>query len=106
MHQQLRVCYLGCDSAGQYAGLELCATTSAYVDFTTANTDWKGRMLYTFSTVAFEWFIDSNITAKMTLKPAGLYVGGTLVSASDKRLKWNEKPLVNALDIINKLEPV
>ena len=63
-------------------------------------------MLYTFSTVAFEWFIDSNGTAKMTLKPAGLYVGGTLVSASDKRLKFNEKPLVNALDIINKLEPV
>jgi hypothetical protein len=63
-------------------------------------------MLYTFSTVAFEWFIDSYWTAKVTLKPAGLYVGGTLVSASDKRLKWNEKPLVKALDISNKLEPV
>ena len=36
----------------------------------------------------------------------GLYIGATLVSASDKRLKFNEKPLVNALDIINKLEPV
>ena len=66
----------------------------------------KGRMLYTFSTVAFEWFIDSNWTAKLALKPAGLYVGGTLVSASDKRLKWNDKPLTNAFDIMNKLEPV
>ena len=42
----------------------------------------------------------------MTLQSSGLYVGGTLASASDKRLKFNEKPLSNALDIINKLEPV
>ena len=28
------------------------------------------------------------------------------MSASDKRLKFNEKPLINALDVINKLEPV
>ena len=42
-------CYLGCDSAGQYAGLELCAITSAYIDFITANTGWKCRMfLYVF----------------------------------------------------------
>ena len=33
-------------------------------------------------------------------------VGGTFVSASDKRLKFNEKPLTNALDVINQLEPV
>ena len=36
----------------------------------------------------------------------GLPVGGTFVSASDKRLKFHDKPLVNALDVINKLEPV
>ncbi|MFM7985840.1 MAG: tail fiber domain-containing protein [Candidatus Fonsibacter sp.] len=42
----------------------------------------------------------------MTLNYSGLSVGGTFVSASDKRLKFNEKPLTNALDIINKLEPV
>ena len=42
----------------------------------------------------------------MTLKSAGLYLGATLVSASDKRLKFNEKPLVNALDMIRKLKPV
>ncbi|MFM7981504.1 MAG: tail fiber domain-containing protein [Candidatus Fonsibacter sp.] len=33
-------------------------------------------------------------------------VGGTFVSASDKRLKFNDRPLSNALDIIKKLEPV
>ena len=43
---------------------------------------------------------------KMKLNSVGLYVSGILVSSSDKRLKFNEKPLVNALDIINRLEPV
>ena len=42
----------------------------------------------------------------MSLAAGGLYVGGTLASASDKRLKWNEQPLANAWDIIDKLEPV
>ncbi|MFM7987669.1 MAG: tail fiber domain-containing protein [Candidatus Fonsibacter sp.] len=41
----------------------------------------------------------------MILNNTGLSVGGTLVSASGKRLKFNEKPLTNALDVINKLEP-
>ena len=42
----------------------------------------------------------------MSLNSYGLSVGGTFVSASDKRLKSNDKPLVNALDVINRLEPV
>ena len=42
----------------------------------------------------------------MTLAAGGRYVSGTFASASDKRLKWNEQPLANALDIINKPEPV
>ncbi|MFM7986027.1 MAG: hypothetical protein ACKPKO_42610 [Candidatus Fonsibacter sp.] len=43
---------------------------------------------------------------KMQLNSTGLYVGGSLVSSSDKRLKFNEKPLINALDVISKLEPL
>ena len=39
----------------------------------------------------------------MTLAASGLYVGGTLVYYSDKQLKFNEKPLVNALGLINRL---
>ena len=35
-----------------------------------------------------------------------LYVGGVQITASDRRLKLNEKPLVNALAVINRLEPV
>jgi hypothetical protein len=50
--------------------------------------------------------IVDSLIAKMALKSAGLYIGATLVSASDKRLKFNEQPLTNALDIINKLKPV
>ncbi|MFM7989456.1 MAG: tail fiber domain-containing protein [Candidatus Fonsibacter sp.] len=45
-------------------------------------------------------------TAKSTLNSSGLSVGGTLVSASDQRLKLNAKPLTNALDVINQLGPV
>ena len=42
----------------------------------------------------------------MTLNSSGLSVGGTFVSARDKRLKFNEKPFSNALEVITKLEPV
>ncbi|MFM7985205.1 MAG: tail fiber domain-containing protein [Candidatus Fonsibacter sp.] len=42
----------------------------------------------------------------MALNSSGLSVGGTFVSASDKRMKFNEKPLTNALDVVNQLEPV
>ena len=42
----------------------------------------------------------------MELAHSGLCENGVLTSSSDKRLKFNEKPLVNALDIINRLEPV
>ena len=66
----------------------------------------QGRMVYRSASSQFEWMVGDSYTAKMTLKSAGLYVGATLVSASDNRLKFNEKPLVNALDIIGKLEPV
>ncbi|MFM7990199.1 MAG: hypothetical protein ACKPKO_63875, partial [Candidatus Fonsibacter sp.] len=98
-------CYLGRDS-NYSAALELCGVNAAYVDFTTAGTDMKGRFMYSYSITQFDWFIASSFTSNMALKYAGLYLGATLVSASDKRLKFNEKPLVNALNIINKLEPV
>ncbi|MFM7985354.1 MAG: hypothetical protein ACKPKO_39180, partial [Candidatus Fonsibacter sp.] len=96
-------CYLGRDQ-NNWAALELCSVTAAYVDFTTAGTDMKGRFMYSFSTSQFDLYIA--ISSNMTLNTACLYLGATLVSASDKRLKFNEKPLINALDVINKLEPV
>ena len=42
----------------------------------------------------------------MSLTHAGLYVAGPYTNSSDKRLKFNEKPLSNALNVISKLEPV
>ena len=42
----------------------------------------------------------------MALTASGLTVVGTITPSSDKRLKFNEKPLVNALGVINKLVPV
>ena len=47
-----------------------------------------------------------NAALIMTLNSAGLTVHGTVTPTSDKRLKFNDKPIVNALNIISKLEPV
>ena len=52
-----------------------------------------------------DWTVNCG-SSKIPLNSGGLSVGGTFVAASDKRLKFNDKPLVNALDVINKLEPV
>ncbi|MFM7985287.1 MAG: hypothetical protein ACKPKO_38810, partial [Candidatus Fonsibacter sp.] len=81
-------------------------TFQTYIDFTEPNVDFKGRIIYSNGANDFQFCINSVSTAKMTLNSSGLSVGGTFVSASDKRLKFNEKPLTNALDIIKKLEPV
>ena len=42
----------------------------------------------------------------MTLNATGLSVVGTITPCSDNRLKFNEKPIINALAIISRLEPV
>ena len=66
----------------------------------------KGRMQYTNSTAQFDWYINCTLATSKILNSSGLSVGGTFVPASDKRLKFNEKPLTNALDVISRLEPV
>ena len=48
----------------------------------------------------------TSATLRMTLKTEGLSVVGTVSQSSDKRLKFNEKPIMNALAIITRLEPV
>ncbi|MFM7983316.1 MAG: tail fiber domain-containing protein, partial [Candidatus Fonsibacter sp.] len=60
----------------------------------------------TVSTAQYEWLLGGSFTVRMGLNTTGLTVNGTITPSSDKRLKFNEKPIVNALDIINKLEPV
>ena len=91
------------NNCGGYAHIDLAGSstsTGGYIDFTVAGTDSQGRMVYRHASSQFEWNIADRGTPKMTLKSSGLYIGATLVSASDKRLKFKEKPLVNALDII------
>ena len=67
----------------------------------------KGRMQYTNSTAQFDWYINSTLaTSKMILNSSGLSVGGTFVPAIENILKFNKKPLMNALDVISRLEPV
>ncbi|MFM7978399.1 MAG: tail fiber domain-containing protein, partial [Candidatus Fonsibacter sp.] len=66
----------------------------------------KSRILYDHSANELRHCVASSLTANMALNSSGLSVGGTFVPASDKRLKFNEKPLGNALDVISKLAPV
>ncbi|MFM7987879.1 MAG: tail fiber domain-containing protein, partial [Candidatus Fonsibacter sp.] len=90
--------------------MELCGSNSGmcYIDFTTVNVDARGRFSYALSNNQYEWSVLNGTASasKMILNTTGLSVGGTLVSASDKRLEFNEKPLTNALDVIKQLEPV
>jgi hypothetical protein len=97
--------YIGLDNTSA-GGIEICSSFLQYIDFTVPSSDFKGRMVYNNNDSSFAWHVGGSGTAKMTLNATALYVGGTTVSSSDKRLKFNEKPLTNALDVINRLEPV
>ena len=51
------------------AGIELCSTSSQYIDFTIASSDYKGRMIYSNTDSSFNWHVGGSATAKMTLNP-------------------------------------
>ena len=75
--------------------------------FTATNTDWlRDVCLYACSSAQFDWYTGSNGTSMMTLKLVGLCLSATFVSARYNRLQFNEKPLVNALDVSRNLEQV
>jgi hypothetical protein len=81
--------YVGLDSAAA-GGLEICCSSSAYIDFATINNDCKGRFIYTHSDNSFNWQLGGTTTTAMKLLSTGLSVTGT-VTSSDKRLNFNEK---------------
>ena len=62
--------------------------------------------MYDAASNEMRWYVSGNTTLRMMLRTAGLTVYGTVTPSSDKRLKFNDQPLVNALDVINRLEPV
>ena len=54
---------------------------------------------------SLSWQVGGRGTVNIKLLTTGLSVHGTAVT-SDARLKVNEKPLVNAIGVINRFEPV
>ena len=73
--------------------------------FATINSYFRGRLIYAHSDNSFNWQVGGTTAVAMKLIPTGLSVTGT-VTSSDKTLKFSEQPLMNALDVINRLEPV
>ena len=94
------------DVATTYGLMEMAGTDGAFIDFASPNVDYKGRIAYFISANTFSWRVGGVITTIMQLSCSNLQVNGTIVSTSDKRFTFNVKPLANALDAINKLEPV
>ena len=93
---------IGLDSGNTVGGMEICASSLPYIDFTVPSIASKGRILYDHSTNDFKIFVARGLV-NATLNTTRLNVVGTVTTTSDKRLKFNEKSLNNALDVINKL---
>ncbi|MFM7979081.1 MAG: hypothetical protein ACKPKO_07160, partial [Candidatus Fonsibacter sp.] len=83
--------YMGMDAGtpSTACGIEICASSLQYIDFTSPGVDFKGRIIYGWSN-DFQFQINSSGTAKMTLNSTGLSVSGTVSTTSDKRFKFNE----------------
>ncbi|MFM7989040.1 MAG: hypothetical protein ACKPKO_57980, partial [Candidatus Fonsibacter sp.] len=76
-------CYIGQSSSG-YTAIELVSgvgtTYQTYIDITEPNVDFKGRTIYTNSTNDFQFLVNSNATARMTLNDTSLTVAGNIVA--------------------------
>ena len=96
--------YVGLDSSVA-GGMGICCSNLPYTDFTTINTDFKRRFIYAHVDNSFNWHADGSTTNSMQLLTTGLSATGT-VTSSGKRLKYYEKPIVNAISVINRLELV
>ena len=97
--------YIGMDSAGA-GGIEICASSSQYSDFTSTGIDHKGRMIYSSASDIFAWHVGLPSTARLTLSATALMCGTTTLASSDKGLKFNENPFNKRLDAISRLKPV
>ena len=65
--------------------MEICASSLPYIDFTAPSVDYRGRVIYEHSSNNFRCVDASSLTVRMQLNSTGLYVGGSLVSSSDKK---------------------
>ena len=96
--------YVGLDISAA-GGMEICCSNLPYIDFTTVGTDFKARSIYAHADNSFNWQVAGTTTTAMKLASTGLTVNSTFITY-DKGLKFNVKPLTNALDAISRLETV
>ncbi|MFM7983206.1 MAG: tail fiber domain-containing protein [Candidatus Fonsibacter sp.] len=97
---------MGHDTTTTHWGIEVCARDIQYIAFSSPGADMRARLQYTVSPARYDWLLGGRFESRMWLQTTGLTVNGTISPTSDKRLKFNEKPLSNALNVISQLEPV
>ncbi|MFM7983480.1 MAG: hypothetical protein ACKPKO_29560, partial [Candidatus Fonsibacter sp.] len=75
-------CSKGQASSG-FTAIELVSgvgtTYQTYIDFTEPNVYFRGRIIYTNSTNDFQFLVNSNATARMTLNDTSLTVAGNII---------------------------
>ena len=80
------------DSAAA-GGIEICASSMQYIDFSITNSDCRGRIGYINIESSFKWYVGAHATTTPNMKvtPSGLSVSGAEVSGV-KKLMFNENP--------------
>jgi len=90
--------------------IQLNSTTGSYIDFSGNNNDYLGRILYTNSINALDFYTNSGTVARMDSTGSLTITGdfAAFTSISDARLKTNVVSIngESSLDIINTLNPV
>ncbi|MFM7980799.1 MAG: hypothetical protein ACKPKO_15915, partial [Candidatus Fonsibacter sp.] len=92
--------YIGCDASNQ-AGLALnsAAGSLSYTDYTVIGGVYFGRAAFSPSLNQFEWYT-WNGGRRAVRNNTALYVVGGTINSSDRRMKFNRQPLVNALAVV------
>ena len=96
-------CHIRMRYTWYFCALELGANTAFYKYFTTPNVDYMARFMCLHGASTFAWSIGT--ITRMTLTSAAM-PAPSFSSSSGKILKFNDKPFSNALDAVNRLEPV
>ena len=63
--------YLGLDSNAA-GGIDICADTNQYIDFTTMTSNYRGRLIYKTTNNDFKMHVNGNTTPSLTLNSTTL----------------------------------
>ena len=63
--------YMGFDSAF-VGGIDICADFSQYINFTTINNEFRGRMVYNTTVNDFKMYVNGSATSSLTLNSTTL----------------------------------